>query len=271
MPEGGGGGRAFSGYPAAPSSPRDITNVDNSKIHEHIIYTEDGIAAAWGAEFRRKADKELLAKVTAAAMGRPPPVKPTLNRLGYVVDAKGLPISPRQPSSAAGARVQGSYIASVASPRGSPRGMTPHSMGGQVPHGGDLGATGGFSGYRSTPVDYSVADQVAKFKRGDYPAPWIEGAAHLPRSPRYLDVVDPIESPRPVVGSIGMWRAATPHDNADLRLAKQMNAEVLERLRSTPLHKPLTPRDMNRRVMPFAYGRTLHGLLNPQGTDERAS
>jgi hypothetical protein len=261
MPDGGAGGRAFSGYPAAPSSPRDITNVDNSKIHEGIIHTEDGIAATWGDRFRAEQDRILLSKVTAAAMGRPPTPHRPVNRLGFVLDRRyydthSRPVSARLPSSNAGSRIQGSDIVSVNSPRNSPRGRDFASSS------SNFGGAATF--YSRTPVEYSVSDQVARFKRADY-------KETAPRSPRYLDVVDPASaSPRPVSGSISLWRSATPREDDDLRIAKELNAEVIERLRATPLHRPLTPRANGRKALPFHYGRTLHGLLNPQGTDERS-
>jgi hypothetical protein len=258
MPDAGGGSgrRAFSGYPAAPSSPRDINNVDNAAIHEHIIHTEDGITASWGDWFRGEQDRELLGKITAAAMGRPPTPHRPVNRLGYVLDrryydAHSQPVSPRLPSSTAGSRVQGAQVVSMNSPRG--REAASSSFGDAATF------------YSRTPADYSVADQVSRFKRGDY-------KATAPRSPRYLDAVDPASaSPRPITGSISLWRSATTREDDDLRVAKEINEAVLERLRATPLHKPLTPRAMGRKALPFHYGRSLHGLLNAQGTDDRSA
>ena len=109
----GGGAQAFSGFPVAPASPRDLVNVDASSVFTGQIATEDALKAAWGDRFRATKDKELVAKLVALGKaGKPKP---------------SVPVSPRLPSSSTASRTSHDFrlseaplqemIASVKSPR----------------------------------------------------------------------------------------------------------------------------------------------------------
>ena len=83
--------RAFSGYPVAPSSPRELVDINAAEIFTVQLTDETRLAAAWGERFRSNQDKKILA-ILGALKPKPKPAP--------------APQSPRYPSSAAAARVQ---------------------------------------------------------------------------------------------------------------------------------------------------------------------
>ena len=57
--------QAFTGSPQSPSSPRDLMQVANSRIHNEAIKKEEALMGDGIFRFRQKKDSELIAKILA--------------------------------------------------------------------------------------------------------------------------------------------------------------------------------------------------------------
>lgn len=90
--------KPFSGFPVAPSSPRNLMDVDSAKIHTQQIESETSLESQWGERYRAAQERKMI---VAAGIGlRPKIARPAA--------------SPRHPSSSAQARLQGGWMYSNA-------------------------------------------------------------------------------------------------------------------------------------------------------------